>query len=73
VGEKADGEIEAVLLLRYFDGMTPTQIAERLRCPLSSVKTLLARGLAKLRVDLDRQAWVNQQVSGVGGALPSRI
>lgn len=45
-----------VLLLRYFDGLTPTQIAARTGVPLSTVKTRLARGLARMREELDRAA-----------------
>ncbi len=45
-----------VLLLRYFDGLTPTEIAEKTGVPLSTVKTRLARGLARMREELDRAA-----------------
>lgn len=43
-----------VLLLRYFEGLTPTAIATRISLPLSTVKTRLARGLAQMRERLDR-------------------
>lgn len=41
------------LLQRYFEGLTPTQIAERERVPLPTVKSRLARGLELLRAELD--------------------
>lgn len=44
------------LLLRYFEGLPPTAIAERLGVPVSTVKTRLARGLAMMRERLDRAA-----------------
>lgn len=38
-----------VLLLRYFEGLTPTAIAARLEIPLPTVKSRLQRGLGLLR------------------------
>ncbi len=52
------------LLLRYYRGMTPTQIAEHQSTPISTVKTRLARGLDLMRQALDkehgsdRRSWV---------------
>ena len=43
-----------VLLLRYFEDLTPTAIGGRLGVPVSTVKTRLARAQAKLRDRLDR-------------------
>ncbi|MFT4543007.1 MAG: RNA polymerase sigma-70 factor (ECF subfamily) [Planctomycetota bacterium] len=42
-----------VILRRYFDGETPTEIAEEQGIPISTVKTRLQRGLARLREQLD--------------------
>lgn len=53
-----------VVLLRYFDGLTPKEISERLGIPSSTVRTRLQRGLDRLRAELDRRggegrrAWV---------------
>ena len=44
-----------VLLWRYFEGETPSRIAERHGIPVSTVKTRLARGLAAMREQLDRR------------------
>jgi len=53
-----------VVLLRFFEGLTPTEIAARDATPLATVKTRLARGIERLRERLDaahggrRKAWV---------------
>lgn len=63
-----------VLLLRYFEGLTPTAIAERVNLPISTVKTRLARGLAGMRERLDRaaggdgEAWMQALAPLTGGA-----
>ncbi len=44
------------VLLRYFEDRTPAQIAAQQELPLSTVKTRLARGLARLRARLERRA-----------------
>ena len=41
------------LLLRYFDGLGPREIAARLGVPLDTVRSRLRRGLARLRERLD--------------------
>ena len=41
------------VLLRYYEGLTPQQIAERTNTSLATVKSRLARGLALLRERLD--------------------
>lgn len=52
------------IYLRYYDGLTPVQIAERLGAPVKTVKTRLNRSLAELRGRLDerfggdRRAWI---------------
>lgn len=43
-----------VLLMRYFDDQTPTEIATRLGIPVSTVKTRLTRAQAQVRDRLDR-------------------
>ncbi len=56
------------LLLRYFDECSPSEIAERQRVPLATVKSRLQRGLAKLRAQLDqrhagREGWLGAAVA----------
>lgn len=45
----------STLLQRYYHDLAPKEIAERGGVPLDTVKSRLARGLAKLREDLDRR------------------
>jgi RNA polymerase sigma-70 factor (ECF subfamily) len=45
----------STLLLRFFRGLAPAQIAEHQGVPLATVRTRLQRALAQLRVRLDRE------------------
>jgi len=53
-----------VVLLRFFDGLPPREIAQRLCVPVATVQSQLNRALQKLREKLDplhggdRQAWL---------------
>ena len=49
-----DEPYRSTLLLRYFEELSPSEIARREGIPLRTVKTRLARGLAQLRERLDR-------------------
>ncbi|HET6204277.1 MAG TPA: sigma-70 family RNA polymerase sigma factor [Planctomycetota bacterium] len=42
------------ILLRFYEGLPPRQIARREGVPVETVKTRLSRGLERLRVKLDR-------------------
>jgi RNA polymerase sigma factor (sigma-70 family) len=53
-----------VLVLRYYDDLTPTQIAERSELPVSTVKSRLARARQRLAARLDN-SWEGGQ-RGVG-------
>lgn len=44
-----------VLLLRFWEGLEPREIAGRLRVPGATVRTHLARGLERLRTQLDAE------------------
>ncbi|GAA2049750.1 SigE family RNA polymerase sigma factor [Catenulispora yoronensis] len=46
--------MRTVLVLRYFDDLTETQVAEMLGIAVGTVKSQAARGLAKLRESMDR-------------------
>jgi RNA polymerase sigma factor (sigma-70 family) len=45
----------STLVQRYYHDLSPRAIAERTGAPLETVKSRLARGLAKLRTELDRR------------------
>jgi RNA polymerase sigma-70 factor (ECF subfamily) len=50
-----DEPYRATVLLRYFQDLSPTEIAARTAVPLRTVHTRLRRALVKLRAELDRR------------------
>ncbi|MFT5284322.1 MAG: RNA polymerase sigma-70 factor (ECF subfamily) [Planctomycetota bacterium] len=46
----------SAIYLRYFEGQTPTEIAERQGVPVKTIKTRLSRALESLRISLDQNA-----------------
>jgi RNA polymerase sigma factor (sigma-70 family) len=47
---------KAVVVLRYYEGLTDTDIAELLGCGTSSVRSHMSRALAALRIEMtDRE------------------
>ncbi|MCE9594333.1 MAG: RNA polymerase sigma factor [Planctomycetes bacterium] len=52
--DATDTTYRTVLLLRYYEGLEPRDIAKLLDCPLETVRTRLKRGLEHLRRRLDR-------------------
>lgn len=47
---------QRVLRMRFADGLTQSEIAERLGTPLGTVKSWMARGLDQLRATMERPA-----------------
>ncbi|MEM6675058.1 MAG: RNA polymerase sigma factor, partial [Planctomycetota bacterium] len=68
----------SVLLLRYFEGLTPAQIAEVRGATASTVRTQLARGLDQLRERLDaanggdRTRWM-RALTPIAGLRPDGV
>ncbi|MGE0190475.1 MAG: sigma-70 family RNA polymerase sigma factor [Planctomycetota bacterium] len=63
-----------VIVLRYFEGFAPREIAKRLDAPVATVKSRLVRALTKLREALDREhgghrSWV-PFLAGLVGTPP---
>ncbi|MDQ3364257.1 MAG: sigma-70 family RNA polymerase sigma factor [Myxococcota bacterium] len=59
-----DEPFRSTILLRFGEGLTPTEIARRLSVPAGTVRWRLKEALARLRTDLDalhrgdRRAWI---------------
>jgi RNA polymerase sigma-70 factor, ECF subfamily len=51
--EELREEEKSVILLRFYQGMTLKEVSEILNIPLGTAKTILYRGLGKLRKDLE--------------------
>jgi RNA polymerase sigma-70 factor (ECF subfamily) len=49
-------ELTAVIDLAYFDGLSASEIADRLGLPVGTVKSRLARAIATLRAQLHPDA-----------------
>ncbi len=47
-----------VLEIAYFEGLSQSQIAERVGAPLGTVKSWTRQGLAKLRERIPREGWL---------------
>jgi RNA polymerase sigma-70 factor (sigma-E family) len=46
----------AAIVLRYYEDLSETQTADVLRCPVGTVKSLVSRGMERLRRELERGA-----------------
>jgi len=44
----------AAIVLRYYEDLTESRTAEILRCPVGTVKSLVSRGMARLREEVER-------------------
>ncbi len=60
----------AVILLAYRDGLTQSEIAERLEWPLGTVKTRTRRALAHLRAAFERDTTERDPTTAVGTGSP---
>lgn len=80
-----DAPYRDALLLRYYEGLAPREIARRLRLPVETVRTHVKRGIARLRDVLDadgqgRERWLagigalvdDPSAGGGPSAVPSR-
>ncbi|HEX5051153.1 MAG TPA: sigma-70 family RNA polymerase sigma factor [Planctomycetota bacterium] len=76
--EALDAPGRDAIFLRYYENLKPQQIAARLDVPLGTVKTRLARALARLRERLDadhpagRQNWL-PALCAIGGLDPGTL
>lgn len=50
---KLDITDKTIIILKYFEDITLSEIAETIKIPLSTVKTRLYRALARLKIDLE--------------------
>lgn len=57
--DNLNGKFKAVVILKYFKGLTALQIAEILQCPIGTAKTQLQRALKKLRLEL-KERFINE-------------
>jgi RNA polymerase sigma-70 factor (sigma-E family) len=46
----------AAIVLRYYEDLSEAQTADVLRCPVGTVKSLVSRGMERLRRELERGA-----------------
>lgn len=80
--QRLDEPFRTAVVLRYWQDLPPTAIAERLAVPLDTVRSRLQRGLTRLRRQLDarhgsREAWATplllltdgREAAGVGGTI----
>lgn len=51
--DRLPGRMRAAIMLRYYDDMTEAEVAETLGVSLGTVKSTVARAVAKLRIDAD--------------------
>jgi RNA polymerase sigma-70 factor (sigma-E family) len=53
--DRLPGRMRAAVMLRYYDDMTEAEVAESLGVSLGTVKSTVARAVAKLRIDTNLQ------------------
>ena len=57
------------LMLRFFDGLAPREIARRSQVPVATVRTRIARGLERVRLELDT-AWRGDRGAWMAALVP---
>ena len=51
--DELDGKLKVVIILRYFQDLTVSQIADILECPIGTVKTHIHKAIKRLRIELE--------------------
>lgn len=54
--DRLPDRMRAAIMLRYYDDMTEAEVADVLGISLGTVKSMVARAVAKLRIDVELQA-----------------
>ncbi len=73
--KELDEPYRSTVLLHYFDGLTPKEVAAGLRVPYATVRTRLHRAIQQLREKMDadhsgdRRAWLVPLVPFAAAAL----
>ncbi|MCA8976249.1 MAG: sigma-70 family RNA polymerase sigma factor [Planctomycetes bacterium] len=73
---RLDEPFRTAVLLRYYEDLSPGEIAVRLAVPAATVRTRLMRGLQRLRADLDeqsggdRRSWSAALAGWIGASKP---
>ncbi|QAA32456.1 sigma-70 family RNA polymerase sigma factor [Clostridium manihotivorum] len=53
--DKLEEKQKKVIILKYFQDLTITEIAEVMSCPVGTIKTYLNKALVKLRTSMDKE------------------
>ncbi|WP_160672181.1 sigma-70 family RNA polymerase sigma factor [Clostridium sp. C8-1-8] len=53
--DKLEQKQKKVIILKYFQDLTITEIAEVMSCPVGTIKTYLNKALVKLRTSMDKE------------------
>ena len=61
-----DAERRQLVMLAYYEGTSRDALSKRFNRPVATIKTLLHRGLAQLRMCLDGQAAASQNTANPG-------
>lgn len=53
--DKLDGQEKAIIMMRYFEDIKLSEIAETLKLPLSTIKSKMYRALKKMQIELGEE------------------